>query len=250
LALTTPASLVSFALKAAGITGVAQPSLAEDFSDVFDAMNGMLAQWNRKRWITWDLIDVSVVSTGALHYSVGPNGDINIPQRPDRLESAFFRQLVSPQPYAVDYPLEILESREDYNSIALKSLVSWPQYIFYDSAYSQTSSPPLCGFVYPWPVPQASLYELHLSLKVTIAQFSEYIANVNMPPEYVEAIWTNLALRVGAMYPGSSVPQLVVDLAKASLATIRGANAQIARLKMPEGLGRPALYNIYSDQSY
>jgi hypothetical protein len=247
--LTTPQSLISLALRAIGVLGVGQTALAEDFSDVFDICNGMLASWNRDRWLIWHLTDNAFVSTGAQSYSVGPNGNFNIP-RPDRLEAAFFRQYVTSQPNAVDYPLEILESREDYNSIALKTLQSWPQYIFYDASFSPVSNPPFCGFVYPWPVPQASIYELHITLKETLAQFASYVQQVNLPPEYMRALWSNLAIEASAIYPGSVITEQTRWIAAKSLAIIRGANTQIARLRMPQGLGRPALYNIFSDQVY
>lgn len=240
--LTTPQGLISLSLKTAGILGVGQSALPEDINDAFDILNGMLGQWNRKRWLIWHLVDVALTSTGAQSYSVGPGGDFNTP-RPDRLEAAFFRQFVSSQPNKVDYPLQIIESREDYNDIALKSLVSWPQYIFYDSAF------PL-GRVYPWPVPQASLYELHLTLKDTLVQFSSLTQSVNLPPEYTEAIWTNLTVRLCGIYPGAVLTPIVAGLAKSSVAAIRGANTQISRLEMPQGLGQPALYNIYSDSTY
>jgi hypothetical protein len=248
--LTTPQSLINLTLRAIGVLGVGQSALPEDYSDCFDLLNGMLARWNRKRWLVWHLTDNAFVSTGALSYSVGPGGNFPVSIRPDRLEAAFFRQFVSSQPNKVDYPLQILESREDYNRIALKNLSSWPQFIFYDSAYSANDTPPNCGFVYPWPVPQASIYELHLTLKETLPQFTSYTQTVNLPPEYISATWSNLALEAAAIYPGSSVSQATIDVAKASLAAIRGANAQIPMLSMPAGLVRPALYNIYSDQTY
>lgn len=241
--LTTPQSLISLSLRAAGILGVGQTALAEDNNDAFDVMNAMLGVWNRKRWLIWHLIDVAVTSTGAMSYTVGPGGDFNIP-RPDRLEAAFFRQIVSSQPNQVDYPLEILEAREDYNDIALKSLVSWPQYIFYDSAF------PL-GSVYPWPVPQASIFELHLTLKDTLVQFSTLTQSINLPPEYTEAIWTNLTARLCGIYPGAQLNPIVAALAKSSMETIRGANTQIPQLRMPSNVaGSGAKYNIFSDQSY
>lgn len=233
---------MTFSLRAAGILGVGQSALAEDYADVFSALNAMLAQWNRKRWLIWHLVDVSLVSTGAQSYSVGIGGDFNV-ARPDRLEAAFFRQIVSSQPNQVDYPLEVLQSREDYNDIALKTLTSWPQYIFYDSAY------PL-GYVYPWPIPQASAYELHLTLKETLTQFTSYTQSLNLPGEYTEALWTNLAVRISAIYPGVALPPQTVALAKTSLEVIRGANTQIPQLAMPQGMGRPALYNIFSDEAY
>lgn len=250
MALNTPQSIINFALRAAGILGVGQSALAEDNTDCFDVLNAMIGDWNQKRWLIWHLVDVAKVSTGALNYSVGPGGDFPYPQAPSRLEAAFFRQIVSSQPNQIDYPLQILQAREDYNTIALKTLVSWPTYIFYDADFSVASSPPFCGFVYPWPVPQASLYELHLTLKEILPSFANYRQTINLPGEYFEALWTNLALRLPAIYPGANITPVVEGLAKASMETIRVANTQVPLLRLPPGLSRPALYNIFSDQSY
>jgi hypothetical protein len=76
------------------------------------------------------------------------------------------------------------------------------------------------------------------------------VQSINLPDEYTEAIWTNLAIRLAAIYPGSSLPEATVGLAKASLETIRTANAQIPRMEMPTGLQRKPFFNIYSGQSY
>lgn len=240
--LVTPNDIVTFALKAVGVLGVGQSALAEDYQDSFAALNAMLGLWNRNRWLIWHLVDVSVLSTGAQSYTIGPGCDFNI-ARPDRLEAAFFRQIVSSQPNQIDYPLQILQAREDYNLIALKTLVSWPTYIFYDAAFP-------VGRVYPWPVPQAAVYSIHLSLTETLTQFTSYVQTINLPPEYFETLWTNLAVRLAAIYPGSAVSQPIVDLAKGSIEVLRMANAQIPNLRMPAGLSRPALYNIFSDQTY
>jgi hypothetical protein len=94
-------------------------------------------------------------STGAQSYTVGTGGDFNV-ARPDRLEAAFVRQLIPSGQNQIDFPLQILQAREDYNRIALKTMGTLPQVIFYDSAY------PL-GVIYPWPVPQASIYQIHLT---------------------------------------------------------------------------------------
>lgn len=242
--LITPQDLITFSLKAAGILGVGQTALAEDNTDAFSALNAMLGIWNRKRWMIWHLVDVTTISTGAQSYTIGPGQNFDIP-RPDRLEAAFFRQLVNigNGSNAVDYPLQILQSREDYNDIALKTLVSWPQYVFYDSAFP-------IGTIYPWPVPQASVYELHLSLKETLVQFASYNQAINLPPEYTEAIWTNLTLRLCAIYPGAVLSPITEGLAKAAMATIRGANTQISQLRLPDSLGTPLKYNIFSDSTY
>lgn len=240
--LQTPQDLITFSLKAIGVLGVGQSALAEDYADAFSALNGMIATWNVKRWLVYHLVDVKVATTGAQSYTIGPGGDFNVPN-PTRLEKAYFRQFVNNVPNQGDFPLQILQSHEDYSQISLKTLTTWPLYIFYDSDFP-------VGRVYPWPIPQSGLYELHLLLKAHLSQFSSYIQSINLPDEYTEAIWTNLAIRLSAIYPGSSLPDATVGLAKASLETIRVSNAQIPRLSMPTGLSRPPLYNIFSGQVY
>lgn len=244
--LFTAQDICSFALRAAGVLGVGQTALAGDFQDAFNALNGMVAQWNQKRWLIYHLLDVYMPTTGAMSYTVGPGQYFNTASRVDRLEAAFFRQFVSSVPGQtyVDYPLDILQSREDYNRIALKQLQSWPEAIFFDSGQPT-------GSVYPIPIPLQNLTaELHLTIKATLPQFTSYTQVLNLPNEYTEALWTNLVIRLAAIYPGVQATPAVIGLAKASISTISMANGQIPRLLMPSGMVRPPLYNIYSGQVY
>lgn len=243
--LRTPQDLITFSLKACGVLGVGQTALAEDNSDMFSALNGMLGQWNTKRWLIFHLLDVGIPTTGAMSYSVGPGGDFDVP-RQDRLEAAFFRQFVSaiPGQNYVDYPLAILQSREDYNKVALKELMSWPISVFFDSGYPM-------GQVFPVPIPlQDATYELHITIKSHLRQFKSYTQSINLPDEYIEALWTNLTIRACAIYPGAVLTPVVEGLAKASVAALSVANSQIPKLSMPTGLVRPPLYNIFSGQLY
>ena len=80
----------------------------------------MLGQWQNQRWLSFHTTDNAFTSTGAISYSVGPGGNFNITTRPNRLEAAFFRQTLNSTPNQVDYPLQILEAREDYDLMALK----------------------------------------------------------------------------------------------------------------------------------
>lgn len=243
--LTTPQSIISLALRAAGILGVGQTALAADNQDAFDVLNGMMGQYNTKRWLIYHLLDIKVTTTGAMSYSVGPGCDFNVP-RVDRLEAAFFRQFVSaiPGQNYVDFPLDILQSREDYNDIALKELTSWPQAVFFDSGNPT-------GTVYPIPIPlQNGTYELHLTIKEHLPQFASFTQAVNLADEYTEALWTNLVIRLCAIYPGAVLTPAIEGLAKASISSIRTANTQIPRLQMPVILTRPPLYNIFSGNTY
>jgi hypothetical protein len=199
----------------------------------------MLAQWQRQRWMVYALDDVTFTPTGAASYTVGVGGSVNIP-RPDRIEAAFARLTNGPQ--AVDYPLELLESREDYNHIALKGLATFPQVAFYDAAF------PL-GNLYIWPAPAAVNYQIHITVKTALASFTGLTTTMNLPPEYQEALLYNLAARLRPMYGLPPEPTIIIQ-AMRSLNVIRNANAQIPRLMLPATVTRAGLYNIYGDQSY
>lgn len=249
MTIKTPLDIIKLALKDCGALGVGQDPQPEDVNDALDTLNLMIAQWNRKRWLVYHLIDVSFVSTGAATYTVGPGGNFNISVRPDRIESAFVRMLNNAPPNQVDYMLDILQAREDYNRIPLKLLQSFPNRLFYDNAYGT----PALGIIHPYPVPQASIYELHLSLKDVLVQFPALTTPLNLPAEYYAAIFYNLVVRLGVRYPISRDQvqvlqwQMVIGLAKDALNVLRGANTQIARLTMPPDLIRSGQYNIYSD---
>lgn len=165
--------------------------------------------------------------------------------RPAKLESAFLRQIQNPVGNQVDYPLTILQSMEDYNNIALKSMVSFPYYAFLDSAW------PLSNF-YAYPVPQSGIYSVNFSVRAQLpCQFLTLASPVNLPFEYYQAILYNLALVLRITFsipsfPGDPLP----GVAKGTLATLRGPNTQIARLQMPAELMRDGLYNIFSDRGY
>lgn len=239
---TSARDIINQALKACGAFGVGQTPLAEDMNDAFTQLNWMIAQWQRKRWLVYSLETLSINSTGAVSYTVGPMGDIAVASRPDRLEAAFFRQVVQSQPNEIDYPLIIIPSREDYNNIALKTLQTFPMYIFYESTY------PL-GRVYVWPVAQPQLYSIFITIKQQLNAFANLADPVTFPEEYIAAIFWNLTARLGTLYKLPEDPR-VVGLAKDSLNLIRGANTQISNLKMPTELIRRGIYNIFSDQFY
>lgn len=267
--LTTASDLCYSALQESGAIGDGQTPTTAALTDALARLQWMLQQWERQRWKVYHLVDLAVVSTGKLSYSIGPGGDINTSPamanpfnnqfnsqfgagnpmftsaRPARIESSFLRQLTQSQPNQIDYPMQLLQSREDYNRIALKSLVSFPGYLFYDSAW------PL-GQLYPWPVPQANIYELHVSVIEQLpVSFPSSTTAVSLPYEYYLAIVYNLAIRLRPKYGIASFPgDVLPGLAKDSLKVLRGANVQIARLVQPTDLIRAREYNIFSDRMY
>ena len=252
----TPRSIISLALKLSGSLGVGQTALAEDTNDAFALLNMMIGQWAQKRWLVYHLIDVAMPMTGAQSYSIGPGGNLDTP-RPDRIESAFMRMGAAPQtltggfqldvsplditamdgpltlttadptPRSADYPLDVIEAREDWNRIGYKGMAGFPSSVFYDSGFP-------FGTIYVNPVPGPQ-FELHLSLKQTLTAFGNLSDDLNLPAQYHEAMLYNLAVRLAPMY-GLPPRQDVMQIASASLNTIRISNVQVARLQMPDGL--------------
>jgi hypothetical protein len=90
-------------------------------------------------------------------------------------------------------------------------------------------------------------YQLHILTKAVLQQFANAADNVLLPPEYEEAIYMNLMVRLRMAYrlPADKV---MVGLAKAALNTIRSSNFQIGRLALPKGVTRGPAYNVYADR--
>jgi hypothetical protein len=241
---TTPLDLINLALLDAGVIGVGQTANAEDTNNAWTRLLWLLQQWQRKRYLVFQLKELGVVSTGAQSYSIGPGGDVNVPVRPDRLDNGcYFRQLVQSSPNQVDYPLELLESWEDYSRVALKSLQTFPAYVFYDPGF------PL-GTLHFWPVPQPAIYQMFVLAKVNLSTLfatQTTLLDAILPNEYFQALYLSLAeiLRTAYRLP---VDPILVQRAKESREVLRGANTALARLRMPDSLVRPGVYNPYSDQ--
>lgn len=211
-------------------------------NDGLTRLNMLMAKWARQRWLVYQLVNLQVTSTGATSYTVGPGGNFNISVRPDRLENGcYFRQLVQSSPNQVDYPLELLESWEDYNRITLKQLQTFPGFVFYDPGY------PL-GTVYPWPVPQPAIYLVNLLVKgAIVSQFASLTQTIGMPNEYYLAMYLSLAEICRTAYRLPVDPALSMR-AKEAREVVRGANTALARLRQPSDLVRPGVYNVYSDR--
>jgi len=229
-----------------GVLGLGQTADPADVNNAFTRLNWMLAQWQRKRWLVYHLINSTVTSTGAMSYTVGPGGAFNLAARPDKLEAAFLTQIAPGGPGAgnlnIDYPLKLIHSREQYNDIALKGLVSFPSYIFYDNAYPM-------GSVYPYPIPNPTIYSVTLSVKEILGPFTNTTALYTIPPEYYAAMQHNLAVRLFESYGvQAQMKPITMALAKEALNVLRMGNAQVPNLRMPDDLIRPGIYNPYSDQ--
>lgn len=234
--------LIALSLTDAGVLGQGQTASAFDIVNGLTRLNWMISQWRKQRWLVYTLRTDGLVQTGAQTYTVGPGGDYDMVARPDRLEAAFFRQLIQSQPSQIDYPLEVLQAREDYNMIALKQLTEFPQYVYYDPTW------PL-GTLYPWPIPQADIYSVFITSKIILDKVTEdnLATPILLPEEYFMAVHLSLAevLRMAYKLP---VDLDLKGMAEGARCILRASNTQIPRLQIPAEVVRPGIYNVFSDQ--
>jgi hypothetical protein len=224
----TTGDLINFVLRASGLNGVGQTPLADDSNTCLDHLRMLVAEWQRKRWLIWSLIEKSAVSTGANSYTIGPGQDFDTP-RPDKLHAAFVRLMPFAGPNPVDIPLGIIEAREDWSAITIKDLRSIPAAVFYDSAFP-------VGVLRFWPVPPANHYEMHVTIKAALPTYTTLVDPLALPEEYHAALMWSLCVRMQMSYGLPARPDHVAAM-KEAINTIKMANTQIGLLSMPAALG-------------
>jgi len=217
--------LIHFALRSAGIVGVGQTPLADDANTALDMLRMLVGQWQKKRWLVWSERDLSVVSTGADFYTIGPGADFDT-QLPDKLHAAWAR--INPQSgqNPVDISLSIIQAREDWATIGIKDLQSLPSAVFLDTSWPQ-------GRVYFYPVaPAGANYELFITVKATLPVYTTLTDPLSLPDEYIEALLWSLCVRLQMIYGLPARPDHVAAMRQA-VNVVQMANTQIATLRMP-----------------
>jgi hypothetical protein len=230
--MNTVGELLTFALRTSGVNGVGQTPIAEDMNDALILLQMMLAQWQRRRWLVPNEIDLAITSTGAASYSIGE-------LRPDRILAAYVRILGGSM--QTDIPLAIIPSREDYSAIVLKGLSTFPAGVFFDTAW------PL-GRLYFWPIPPAGVYEMHVVYVSPLPVYTALTDAINLPPEYEDALVYSMAVKLAMNYGSEPKPSHVAS-ARAALQTIRVANLQIPPLRMPIAVASAAGSSVAAGSS-
>jgi hypothetical protein len=162
--------------------------------DALESANMMLSTWATAGLIVHHVITEQFpLVAGQEVYTIGTTGNFDT-TRPNRLIGGFIRDSNN-----TDTPIEII-SRDRYNSLANKETSGIPRYLYYYPTF------PLARiYVYFSPF---EAYTLSLdSLKPLTALVLD--ADLNMPPEYEEAIKWNLAVRLAPDYGRTPRPDVV-----------------------------------------
>lgn len=157
--------------------------------DGLESLNMMLKTWGTRGIIVHHVVSENFPFVqGQSSYTIGTAGNFNT-VRPNRVVGGYIRDT-----NGNDTPLKIID-RDKYNAYTAKTVEGGPETVYYQPTY------PLGTLYFLYTPNQA--YTLHLDSLKPLAAITDINADLNLPPEYEEAIKWNLALRLA---PDYSVP--------------------------------------------
>jgi len=234
VATSTILDLITLALKKARVLGTGDILSDEDAQSSLDTLNLMLDSWSLDNLFVYVQELHPLTLTGAGSYTVGPGGDLNI-DRPNTLVSAFA------QINGVSYPMEILNSGEQYDNIRLKGLTQqWPACVWYQHTY------PL-GTLFFYPLGVSTCF---LRFTTALQQFPSLTTQVDLPSGYKKAIVDAGAVEL-AQANNTEISPLVVQSAANAIARLKRLNSQPQTRTIDAAVMssrfRLGQYNILSD---
>ena len=171
---------------------------AEDVADAIDALDMMLKSWVDEQYL-WKkkFVYVTLVASQAA-YTLGPAttdtvttdaaGVVAYTQRPSRVFFPVRYTIASTE----EVPLTQI-SREEYTSLPNKESTGTPVSVYYDPQIGN-------GKLYIWPVPTTAIEKVILTVDAFLEDVGTDESTYDLPPEALEMLKYNLALRMGIEY--------------------------------------------------
>ena len=154
--------------------------------------------------VDWDVVNGAPVAnvvtlTGTINTAAAIDNHVysytSLTQRPLEIIEARLRD--------ADYndtPLEII-SRQEYQAINDKTVEGSPNSIHYQPTT-------INGTLWVWPEPNNTKEQIVMTIKRPIMDFDAITDDADFPPEWLEAVTTNLALRLAPAYGALVHPEL------------------------------------------
>ena len=189
--MTTAISLITDALTELGIAGNGSAVQAEDAALGLRKLNQLLQRWANSRLTFPVLTEISVPTTGAASYTIGPSGAV-VAARPLKID-----RVTAIDANGVEYDVRVL-SRALWDGIAVKDVDGGPpSHVWYDAQATN-------GRLYVYP--QSSGYTLKLDCQTLFTSFELTSTDVTLPEGYESAIYLNLADDLAASYGKQTSP--------------------------------------------
>lgn len=171
----TARTIITDALKLAGILASGETLNANDASDGLRMLNNLIDGWNSEGLYTFAVSDVSATFSGA-SATIGTSMVVNT-SRPTKIKSAFYRS------GGIDYQLRVIDA-DEYYSIIDKTTSGNPEVIYYESTAPT-------GTVRVYPVPGSTEY--HLQVEAQLTEFANLDTAYDLPQGYKRALTYTMA---------------------------------------------------------
>lgn len=227
--------LITRALRRGRCIGRDQTPSAEDSADGLTALNALLDLWSNDSLLVYQQQqeNFSLVA-GTASYTIGTGATWSTTRPLKILPGCFVRR------NGVDSPVEVLENRQAYDAIPVKTTQGMPSALFYDTGMSN-------GTVYLYPVPDAA-DTIYLNTMKRLSTLASLVTSVTLPPGYDELVVTGLAINRCPEYGLSAPGDVKLGFSNAAR-LIRRMNARIPVMSVdPAILPMRGGYDIYNDQ--
>jgi len=232
--MATALDVIKRSMRLIGALGDGENPTASEGADCLDALNGMLdAWWSKTLAVFYTRSESFTWPSATVSRTMGPTGDF-VTTRPSQIVGAF--QRISD----IDYPIEILDGRAEYDRIPDKTTGS----SLITRIYVEYQATNLV--LYCWPVPNAAA-TVHFQSHARLQSFASLVTDVALPPGYKRALEYNLAMEIAPEFQ-VQVPPLVAVNAAGSLRGIKRTNLKLQDMPMEVGLigSRRSAYNYYT----
>lgn len=215
--MATANEIISDALADIGAVDPLEALTADEAAHGLRRLNELLESWSNESLAVYQILQEGFATVaGTASYTIGSGATWNT-ARPLRIESAFLRDSSSN-----DTPLDVL-NREEYDAVPLKTTRYRPEQLFYYPAVAN-------GTVYLIGVPDA-VYTVYLNSLKQLQSFTALTTTVVLPPGYLRAIKSNLALELAPGY-NKTPSALLVAIAVQSKAAIKRINSRTPKMSV------------------
>ena len=215
--MTTVTEVITQALKDATVIGEGDAASAETMTDAFAVFQQMMGSWQENGMNVYAQVTSSFNPTGAVSYSVGTGGDVNI-TRPEKIDNVYWRF------NNFDIPIQLLSTYEDYLDITNKTQAGTPSIGFYLPSY------PL-GTLYLYPQPINGSF--FVTTTVTLPTFTSITDTIVLPAKYILPIRFSLAELFSVTFQ-TVISPAVSTMANRYRVSLRKSNTRVPNLEMPQ----------------
>lgn len=182
----TVSNLISRALRKISSDSPNDSDNGTEINRALDELNSMLGEWSTENWLPpFRTLENFPLTVGTNNYTIGSGATFNT-TRPDAISFMFTRDTNN-----VDLPVDIY-TRDQYDSISLKTAQGRPDRYFYDTQYAN-------GVIYLYPTPDQA-YTLYIDSIKPFTQFTSVATTLLLPSQYENAIVYNLAVLLAPNY--------------------------------------------------